>query len=115
MEALDAQIADLKNQLASVDTKQVSLASDLATFEQLKLEEKFAEQKFTVATMTLEKAKQELRKQRLFLSIVVPPSFPESALFPERGINILLTFTAALVLWGIISLVGASISDHFVA
>jgi capsular polysaccharide transport system permease protein len=112
--ALDSQIADLRKQLTSNDSSATTISSELAKFEQLKLEEKFAEQKFTVATMGYDKAQRELQRQKLFLALVVPPSLAESALFPERGTDILLTLTAALIFWGIVSLISASIADHFV-
>jgi capsular polysaccharide transport system permease protein len=115
MDALDKQIADLRKQLTSSDSGVDTVASELARFEQLKLNEKFAEQKFTVATMSLDKARQEMKRQRLFLALIVPPSLAQSALFPERGTDILLTLTSALIAWGIICLVGASVADHFVA
>jgi capsular polysaccharide transport system permease protein len=115
MDALDQQIGQLRQQLTSTDSRANTVSSELAKFEQLKLEEKFTEQKYTVAQTSLDKAEQALKKQHLFLSIIVPPQPAQAALFPERGINVLLCLTLALVAWGIASLIVASVADHVAA
>ncbi len=113
LESIDAQIADLQNQLTSTDTHAKTIAADLAKFEQLKLQEKFAEQKYTVSQTGLTKAEDDMRRQRLFLATSVPPGLPEYPLYPERGTEILLAFCACFVLWSILSMATASVVDHF--
>jgi BexC/CtrB/KpsE family polysaccharide export inner-membrane protein len=115
IDSIDAQIAELRRKLTSTNSADKTISSDLATFEQLKLREKFAEQKYSIAQTSLDRAKQDLIKQKLFLVLVVPPNLPEFALFPERGVDLLLSFVLCFVLWGIASLVSASVTDHFIA
>ena len=115
IDSIDAQIAELRRKLTSTNAADKTISSDLATFEQLKLREKFAEQKYTIAQTSLDRARQDLIKQKLFLVLVVPPNFPEYALFPERGTDMLLSFVLCFILWGIASLISASVTDHFIA
>lgn len=112
MEAIDNQIAALQRQLTSTDARTNTVAGDLATFEQLKLAEQFAERKYTLAQTSLDRASRDLRGQKLFLAVIVPPGLPENALYPERLLNVLLSFVLTFIAWSIASLFGASIADH---
>ncbi len=114
LDAVDRQIAELKKQLTSTGENDRPVATELSTFEQLKLKEQFSEKKYTTAELSLDRAKLDLEKTKLFISLVVEPGLPQYPLFPERGIDILLVFAVGFVSWGILSLISASVLDHLI-
>ncbi|TFU99131.1 capsule biosynthesis protein, partial [Bacillus stratosphericus] len=48
----------------------------------------------------------------LYLEVVSQPSRPDMALKPHRVYNIIATFFIGLMLYGIISLLAASVREH---
>ena len=88
------------------------MSGALAEYERLKLGEQFAERLYQIALMAHERSLQEARRQQLYLSTIVRPTLPERALYPERLASVLLTFMCAFVLWGIFSMLGATVVDH---
>ena len=112
LESVDKQIADLRRQLTSTNSSDSTVATDLSKFEQLALQEKFMERKYSLSQSVLDKANQEATRQKLFIAVVSPPTLPQTALYPERFIDTLLIFLGALVFWGIFNLVLASVTDH---
>ncbi len=79
---LDQQIATLKQKLT--DTKANDTVSALlGTFEELQLSEKFNEKMYEISQASYEKARQEREKQLLYLVVVVRPTTPELATYPQ--------------------------------
>ena len=109
---IDRQIGDLKQQLTG-DDKDPRVSAEIGQFEQLKLKETFAERLYQIAQSTYEKARTEAAKQQLFLVTVVKPMLPEDPLVPQIGVDTFLFFSIAMVLWGIGTLLLASVRDHF--
>jgi capsular polysaccharide transport system permease protein len=88
------------------------VSSQIATFENLELEEKFTERMYTIAQAAYEKARQEREKQLLYLVVVVHPTMPESATYPQVPLTTSLVFSTLLVSWGIVALLTAAIKDQ---
>jgi capsular polysaccharide transport system permease protein len=108
---IDQQIASLKQKLT--DSKgNDTVSAQLATFEELELNEKFTEKMYTVAQASYERARQERAKQLLYLIVVVRPTIPESATYPKVALTTALMFSSLLILWGIGALLAAAIQDQ---
>jgi capsular polysaccharide transport system permease protein len=109
--AIDEQIASLKKKLTDSNAND-TVAAQLGKFEELELNEKFTEKIYTVAQASYEKARQERDKQLLYLVVVVRPTMPESAAYPQVALTSTLFFSSLLVLWGIGALLAAAIRDQ---
>jgi capsular polysaccharide transport system permease protein len=108
---LDQQIASLKQKLT--DSKgSDTVSAQLATFEELDLNEKFTEKMYSISQASYEKARQEREKQLLYLVVVVRPTTPESATYPKVALTTALWFSSLLILWGIGALLTAAIQDQ---
>jgi capsule polysaccharide export protein KpsE/RkpR len=84
----------------------------LGTFEELQLGEKFNEKMYEISQASYEKARQEREKQLLYLVVVVRPTTPESATYPQVALSSGLLFSSLLILWGIGALLVAAIKDQ---
>lgn len=89
-----------------------SLTGQAADYQRLMLENTLAQQQLTTALTTLENARQESERQQLYLEVINPPSHPDLALLPKRLYNIVSVFIIGLMLYGILSLLIASIREH---
>ena len=79
--ALDAQIKKEQSNLAGTGE---SLAPLIAEYERLTLEREFAERTFASALTSLEAARLDTQRQRLFLERIASPSSPDYARYPYR-------------------------------
>jgi capsular polysaccharide transport system permease protein len=111
LDELDRQIDEQKALLTS-KAGTSSLASQLPKFEELELQNQFAEKLYAFAQDGLERARLRAESQSLYVSVFEPPALPEEAKFPERfGLSAAIGVTL-LVLWGIGALIAALIEDH---
>lgn len=111
LDAVDAEIERLKAQLTG-SSDQRTIASAIAGFEELEIKRQFAERLYQMAQNALERARQKVEWQNVYLSVFVPPNLPQSALYPERIRLSLLFPLIFLILWGIGELASATIRDH---
>lgn len=88
-----------------------SLTAKLKDFELLKLKEQFAEQLYTIARSGYEDARRKSIKQLLYVAVIVSPTLPDAPLYPKIFEGTSVAFIASLVLWGIGSLLVATIRD----
>lgn len=109
--AIDQQIAELKKKLTD-DEGSGAVADQMASYQNLKLEEQFAERLYAIAQSAYESARGDLERQQLYLVTVVRPTLPEVASYPRVTANTALLFGSLLIAWGIVSLVVASIDDQ---
>jgi capsular polysaccharide transport system permease protein len=61
---------------------------------------------------SLESAKNEARRQQIYIERIVNPSKPDKPLEPKRLKGILSTFLLGLILYGIFTLLFAGIKEH---
>ncbi len=87
-------------------------ANMLAEFEELQIEQTFAQQRYASALTSLEAARMEADRQQRYLAIFSRPFRPEEAVYPERLRNSLLIFGAAFVFWLISTLIALAVRDH---
>ncbi|MCW9698302.1 MULTISPECIES: capsule biosynthesis protein [unclassified Avibacterium] len=89
-----------------------SIATQTAEYQRLMLDNTLAQQQLTTAISSLQNAKSEADRQQLYLEVIHQPSKPDLALEPYRIYNILATFIIGFILYGIFSLLIASIREH---
>lgn len=102
----------IENQNQRVVGNPRAIASKLATFEKLTLEQEFANQVLTAANSSLEQARNELQKQQYYLERVVEPNLPDDAALPNGLIKVLTVFAAALCLYFIGWMLIVGILEH---
>ena len=71
-----------------------------------------AEKQLTVAIGSLETAKSEADRQQLYLEVVSQPSQPDMPELPRRLYSIMATFIIGFMIYGILSLMVASVREH---
>jgi len=89
-----------------------SLASKVAEFQRLALEKEFADKQLASALASLEQARNDARRQQLYLERIAQPSLPDAAMEPKRLRNILATLIVSMILWGILTLLIAGVKEH---
>jgi capsular polysaccharide transport system permease protein len=113
LQAIEQQIVELKKVLTDPNSDK-AVSAQISSYERLKLEQQFAERIYAISSNAYQRARQELEKQQLYLVVVVPPTFPESAAYPRPVVDATLLFAGLAILWGIGALIAASISDQMV-
>lgn len=89
-----------------------SLSNQAADYQRLSLENQLAEQQLAAAMTSLESAKAEADRQQLYLEVISQPSLPDLAHEPKRLYNIVATLIIGLMVYGILSLLIASVREH---
>lgn len=89
-----------------------TLSNKAADFERLTLERAFADRQVASALTSLENARNEARRQQLYLERIVQPNMPDYALEPRRARNVVATFLLGLISWGILSMLLAGVKEH---
>ena len=114
--SLDGRIAALSRQIAAERAKIAgeadSLAPRVSAYEDLVLERQFADRQLAEATTALVEARQEARRQALYLERVVGPGLPDEATRPRRWRAVLIVFVGALIIWAIGRLLVAGLREH---
>ena len=114
--SLDGRIAALSRQIAAERAKIAgeadSLAPRVSAYEDLVLERQFADRQLAEATTALVEARQEARRQALYLERVVGPGLPDEATRPRRWRAVLIVFVGALMIWAIGRLLVAGLREH---
>lgn len=112
LRSIDEQIEKLKATLTGESDVGRSIAASLVRFETLELQRAFAEKILISSQDALERAKRRADRQNIYISVFVPPSIPEEALFPKRLAMSIIMPMSLLVIWGIFALLAATIEDH---
>jgi capsular polysaccharide transport system permease protein len=89
-----------------------TLASKAPEYERLVLEQSFADKQLASAMASLEQARYEAALKQLYLERIATPALPDYAVEPRRLRSILTVFVFGLILWGVLSLVVASVREH---
>jgi len=117
------QIAVLENRVrvlqAQIDTEtgkvagdQHSLSSKSAEYEGAVLEREFAAKHLEIALASLVQARESAMKQQVYLDRIEQPSRPDIAMEPQRMRNIAAALLLSLIVWGVLSLLVASVKEH---
>lgn len=89
-----------------------SIATQSAEYQRLVLANELAQQQLTAALTSYQNTKNEADRQQLYLEVISEPSKPDWAMEPYRLYNILATFFIGFILYGVLSLLLASIREH---
>ena len=90
------------------------LTDRLTKYEELQIEQKFAQEAYTSALASLEAARMNADRQQRYISVFVSPRIPQYPLYPEglRWTGCILGLS--LILWGLVSIIFSGVKDHFV-
>lgn len=89
-----------------------SLSSKSFDFQRLQLDQQLAEKQLTSALASMEDVRAEIGRQQLYLSVISAPDLPDMALKPKRFYGVLAVFVISLLIYGIVSLLLASVREH---
>jgi capsular polysaccharide transport system permease protein len=102
----------IESETAKVLGKATSLSSKSPAFDRLVLERTFADRQLATALVSLDTARNEAQRKQLYLERLVQPNLPDMAMEPRRLRSVLMVFVVGLLVWGVASLVLASIREH---
>jgi capsular polysaccharide transport system permease protein len=108
--AINAQIDKLNSSLTGTGGSS-TISNQLRDFELVTIQNEFAEYVYKLARNGYERARQKADQQDLYLAVVVPPTLPDSAMYPRIFSSTALTFAGLTIAWAIASLLVASIRD----
>lgn len=113
---LRGRIDSFQRQLAQERAKLTggsgSLAPKIGTYESLSLDRQLAAQSLSAATIALESAKQDIRRQHLYLERIVNPNLPDKATQPRRLKTFLTVLLSSLAIYALGWLLVAGIREH---
>jgi capsular polysaccharide transport system permease protein len=114
--ALKSRVEGLRKTIGAEGSKVAggdgSFTSKSAAYDRLQLEKVFAERQLATALAALETARNEANRKQLYLERLVQPNLPDKALEPRRIRNVLTVLLLGMILWGVVSLVVASVKEH---
>ena len=119
--ALEEEIARVENEISTEGTDSRSgaapgasdaLAGVLVEYQELLLNQQFAETAYTAALASLERARTEADRTQSYLAVYLQPSVPDEATYPNRVLNIFIVFMLCCILWAVASLGYLTVRDH---
>lgn len=91
---------------------QDTMSSIISQYEELITEQGFAEKSYAAALLNIETARIDATRKQRYLTMIVYPKLPEDPTKPNQPNDYLVLFFSCLLLWGIMSLIIASVRDH---
>ena len=113
--AMEAELAALRKTLTSETPGSASepvLSQDIGAFSTLTLEQRFAEEYYSSALTTLNRAKITAEQQVSYLAVFVKPTVPSSSTYPDPVRFTLIAFAACMGLWLFLLILVRSIRDR---
>lgn len=107
--ALQSQINTEQGKMAG---RSGSMAPKIPEYEQLTLQQEFAAKGLASAMASLESAREEARRQQVYLERVVEPNLPDKAEYPKRLKSILIVFISCFLAYSTGKLLLAGIREH---
>lgn len=109
--SLRGSIEAERQKLSGADS---ALASKVADYEQLTLARAIAEASLTSANLILDTARQDARRQAIYIEEVVAPNLPDESTQPERFRMVLTVFVFSVALSSVTWLLIAGAKEHIV-
>ena len=106
---LNSEIAD---QTGTLTGSSKSLAANSAEYQRLFVENEISDKQLGVALASLQEARNDARRQQVYVQRIAQPNLPDSPIEPRRLRNILATLALGLLLWGIASMLMAGVKEH---
>jgi len=88
------------------------MSSILSNYEELITEQGFAERSYEAALLNMKTARIDATRKQRYLTMIVYPKLPESPISPDQPYDYIVLLIFCLLLWGILSLILASVRDH---
>lgn len=111
IQALQSQIRKQQSSLERGSSSKRT-TEELAAYNKLLLEKKFAEEAYAAAQATLEKTRIDASTQQRYLIRITEPTLADEATEPNVLVSILTIFFIAFFIWAILSLAIATIKEH---
>jgi len=89
-----------------------SFSARAPDFERLALDSEFADKQLGIALADFETARSDALRKQLYLERLVQPSLPDKAMEPRRIRSVFTVFVFSTIVWGVVSLVMASVREH---
>jgi len=97
---------------ARVLGREGGLSSKSPAYDRLTLEKTFADRQLASAMLALDSARSEAARKQLYLERLVQPNLPDASVEPRRLRSVLMVLLVGLLVWGVVSLVVASVREH---
>ncbi len=114
--SLISRAETLRNTISSEASKVTgprgSFSARAPDYERLALDVEFADKQLGLALAELETARSEAAQKQLYLERLVQPNIPDKAMEPRRLRSVFAGFVVSLIVWGVVSLLVASIREH---
>ncbi|WP_156922503.1 hypothetical protein [Azorhizobium doebereinerae] len=111
-----AKIAALEERVRAERAKMAggddSLASKIATYEQLALRRDLADKSLASAMNALDVARQEARRQHIYVEEVVAPNLPDESTEPRRLRSIMTVLVFGFAIFAVIWIVSIGYGEH---
>jgi len=89
-----------------------TMSTILSKYEELITEQGFTERSYEAALLNMKTARIDATRKQRYLTMIVFPKLPEKPIKPDQPYDYIVLFISCLLLWGILSLILASIRDH---
>ena len=89
-----------------------SLANKIATYEQLALRRDLADKALAASMNALDTARQEARRQHIYVEEVVAPNLPDESTEPRRFRSILTVLVFGFAIFAVIWIVSVGAGEH---
>lgn len=103
---------EIANQTTTLTGSNKSLAANSAEYQRLFVENEFTDKQLAVALASLQEARNDARRQQVYVQRISEPNLPDSAIEPRRLRSILATLALGLLAWGIAAMLVAGIKEH---
>jgi capsular polysaccharide transport system permease protein len=113
--ALETEQHNLAHEMTSspaTPTGAPALSQELGSYEALDAERKFAEAAYQHALEGLDRARDNVDRQHIYVESFIPPSLPQTSLYPHRWRSLGTVALVAFAIWAIGGLAVQSIRDH---
>ncbi|GGF80221.1 capsule polysaccharide export protein [Azorhizobium oxalatiphilum] len=107
--ALEERVRVERSKMAGGDD---SLASKIATYEQLALRRDLADKSLTSAMNALDVARQEARRQHIYVEEVVRPNLPDESTEPRRFRSVMTILVFGFAIFAVIWILTVGYGEH---
>ena len=103
---------EVDQQIGQVAGNRKSLAATAAQYQRLQLESQLADKELAAAISSLQEARNEARRKRVYIERIVEPNIPDGPSEPHRVRSILGVLAVGMVIWAVLSMLVSGIKEH---
>jgi capsular polysaccharide transport system permease protein len=116
IKALEKRNAELGKEIAAATAKITggsdSMVKKITEYERLSIDHQYLEKRLVVALGSLQQARSDAQRQRMYLAPISKPSLPDEAFLPQRLFDILITCIGSLMVYGTLRMLIAGTKEH---